>query len=86
MAAYGEPVSAISCFVGVKLAVVAGGTRGQVLVDFARLAVQRELSFLSAFSFAVDGHFLNIIPIDFQILPDLICCRTTLILTLTLVC
>ena len=45
-------------------------------VDVTRRAVRRECyPSISAVSFADDGHFLIIVPVDFRLLSDLIRCR-----------
>ena len=53
---------------------VARGTGGQVIAGLMAAVLQSAESYLSisAFSFADDGHFLIIVPIDFRLLPDLI--------------
>ena len=69
----------VSCSIAVKLAVVAGGTRGQVIAGVTPpvLWFAESYPFISAFSFANDRHFLIIVLIDFLILPDLIRRRPT---------
>ena len=64
----------ISCSVAIKLAVAAGGIGGQVIVGLTSPVLRFAESYppISAFSFADDGHFLIIVPIDFRFLPDLI--------------
>ena len=64
----------VSCSVAHKLAVVAGGIGGQVIAGLTSPVLWFAESFLSisAFSFADNSHFLNIILIDYQFLPDLI--------------
>ena len=69
----------VSCSFALKFAVVAGGTGGQVIAGLGSPVLQFAESYpsISAFSFADGGHFLIIIPIDFQLLLDLIRCRPT---------
>ena len=50
---------------------------GYSRVGVARLVVRRELSVHFRFFLCGDCHFLIIIPNDFQFLPDLIRCRST---------
>ena len=66
-----------SCSVTLKLAVVAGGTGGQVIAGLTALVLRFAESYppISALSFADDGHFLIIVPVDFWFLPALIGCR-----------
>ena len=68
----------VTCFVAVKLAVVAGGTGGQVIAGLMSPVFWFAESYLSisAFSFTDDRHFLIIVPVDFQVFPDLIGCRS----------
>ena len=54
----------VSCAISVKLAVVAEGTRGQVLAGSPNLRFA-ELSFHFRCSFAGDHHFLIIVPLTF---------------------
>ena len=58
----------VACAIGVKLAVVAEGTRGQVIVGLTLpvLRFSESYPFISTFFFADDCHFLIIIPIDFR--------------------
>ena len=69
----------VSRSTALKLDVVAGGTGGQVIAGLTSPVLWPAESYpsISAFSFADDGHFLIIIPLDFRFLPDLIrCCLT----------
>ena len=70
----------VSCSIALKLAVVAGGTRGQVIAGLTLPVLQFAESYpsSSAFSFTDDCHFLIIVTIDFQFLLDLIRCCPTL--------
>ena len=58
----------VSCSVALKLAVVAGGTGGQVIAGLTLPVLQYADSYLSiaTFSFADDHHFLIIVPVDFR--------------------
>ena len=69
----------VSCSVAVKLAEAAGGTRGQVIARLTApvLRLAERYPSISTFSLADDSHFLIIVPIDFRVLPNLICCRPT---------
>ena len=60
----------------VKLAVVGGGTQGQVIAGLTSPVLQFVESYpsISAFFFADDRHFLIIVYISFRYLPDLIGC------------
>ena len=64
----------ISCSVAIKLTVVAGRTRGQVIVGLMTpvLRFTESNPSISAFSFVDDSHFLIIVLIDFRFLQDLI--------------
>ena len=64
----------VSCSIILKLA---GGAGGQVIAGFMSPVLRSAESYpsISAFSFTDDGHFLIIVPVDFRVLPDLICCR-----------
>ena len=66
----------VSCSIVVKLAVVAGGTRGQVIAGLTSPVLRSAESypFISTFSFTDDDHFLINVPVDFRFLPDLIHC------------
>ena len=63
----------VSCSVALKLAVVAGGTGGQVIAGLTLPVLRFAESYpsISAFSVADDGHFLIIVPVDFWILPEM---------------
>ena len=69
----------VSCSIVIKLAVVAGGTGGQVIAGLTSPVLLSAESYpsISAFSFADDGHFLIIVSLDFRFLPDLIRYRLT---------
>ena len=69
----------VSCSIALKLAVVAGGIGGQVIAGLTApvLGLAESYTSISAFSFVDDGHFLIIVLIHFQFLPDLIRCRLT---------
>ena len=62
-----------------KFAVVAGGIGGQVIAGLTSpvLRLVENYPSISAFSFADDGHFLIIVPLDFRFLSDLIRSRLT---------
>ena len=66
-----------SCFIALKLAVVAGGTGGQVIAGLTVPILRFVESYPSISAFMDARHFLIIIPVDFWLLSDLICCRPT---------
>ena len=57
----------VSCSIALKLAVVAGSARGQVIAGLMSPVLLSAESYpsISAFSFADDGHFLIIVSLDF---------------------
>ena len=67
----------VSRFTALKLAVIAGGTRGQVIAGLTLPVLRSVESYpsISAFSFADDNHFLIIVLSDFRFLTDLIGCH-----------
>ena len=69
----------VSCSIALKLAVVARGAGGQVIVGLTSpiLWLAESYPSISAFSFADDGHFLIIDPTDFRFSSDLFRCRLT---------
>ena len=72
----------VSCSIAVKLTVVAGGIGGQVIAGLTSPVLLFEESYpsISSFSFVDERHFLIIIPVDFQILSDLIGCSSTVMI------
>ena len=67
----------VSCSVIVKLAVIAGGIGGQVIVGLTSPVLQLAESYpsISAFFFADDHHFLIIVLINFRFFTGLDCYR-----------
>ena len=55
----------VSCSVALKLTVVVGGTKGQVIAGLTSpvLWFTESYPFISAFSLADDSHFLSIVPL-----------------------
>ena len=72
-------VFAMRARVSCSVAVAAGGSGGQVIVELMAPVLRLEESYpnIFAFTFADELHFLIIVPIDFWFLPDLIRRRPT---------
>ena len=77
----------VSCSIAVKLTVVARDTGGHVIAGLTLSVLLFTDSYPSSstFLFAGDCHFLTIVPVDFEFLPDLIGCRPTFEFKLTII-
>ena len=72
-----DTCACVSCSIAVKLAVVAGGTRGQVIAGLTASVLRFAVSYpsISTFSFTAVRHFLIIVQVKFCF-SDLIDCHS----------